>query len=270
MVRDGDLSRAAHMFNAFLQANRPRSKVHILLLYLATSCAILTNFPDFQLEYAHQAWLDERASWRSVIYLNLIRSVNNILDILTKEMSRENPTDRPPSPVPAHPLVSSQSSLETETDFSDDETLVVQPLLPFTDKHKVLKLRLAPLREVQTDLERQIGAGASEPPDLSTYYRFTDAAPFVGAEALAARSRNPRQPNEFFVRSDCGWKETLSRLHPRLSMAPDHPNPIDRKRRAVVDIVAGCGEAIESLWTDEVVQAALKRRRIRLEEESGL
>jgi guanine nucleotide-binding protein alpha-1 subunit len=230
----------------------------------------LTYFPDFQLAYAHQAWLDERASWRSVIYLNLIRSVNNILNIVTKEMSRQNATSRPPSPVPAHPLVSSQCSLETETDFSDDETLVARPLLPFTDRHKVLKLRLAPLREVQTDLERQIGAGASEPPDLSTYYHYTDAAPFLEAEALAARSRNPRQPNEFFVRSNCGWKETLSRLHPRLSITPDHLNPIDKKRRAVVDIVAGCGEAIKSLWTDEVVQAALKQCHIRLEEESGL
>ena len=232
-------------------------------------------FPDFQMACAHRAWLDERASWRSVIYLNLIRSVNTILDILTKEMSRQNTTtNRPQSPLPAHPPVSSRSSIETETDLSDDETIVVQPLLPFTDKHKVLKLRLAPLREVQTDLERHIGAGASEPPDLSTYYHSTNAAPFVEAEALTAAaarpSRNPRRPNEFFVRSNCGWKETLSRLHPRHHMAPDHPNPLDKKRRAVVDIIAGCGEAIRSLWTDEVVQAALKRCHIRLEEGSGL
>ena len=240
------------------------------LLYLASCCVKLIYFPDFQLAYAHQAWLDERASWRSVIYLNLIRSVNIILDILDKEMSRQNATNRPPSPVPAHPLISSESSLETETDFSDDATLVTQPLLHFTDRHKVLKLRLAPLREVQADLERQIGAGASEPPDLSTYYHFTDAAPFVGAEDLAARSRNPRQPNEFFVRSNCGWKETLSRLHPQLSMAPGHPGPTNRKRQAAIDIVAGCGEAIKSLWTDGVVQAALKLCHIRLEEESGL
>jgi len=41
---------------------------------------------DFQLINANQAWLDERASWRSVIYLNLVRSVNDILDVLVQQM----------------------------------------------------------------------------------------------------------------------------------------------------------------------------------------
>jgi len=231
---------------------------------------LLIRIPDFQLTYAYQAWLDERASWRSVIYLNLIRSVNYILDVLALEMSNQEISRHPLTATIAHPLAYSMHFEESETDFSDDETLIVRPPLAFTGRHKLLKLRLAPLRGVQKDLEGQIGAGASEPQDLSTWYNSTDPAPFVEAERLAARPSNSRQPNEFFVRSNCGWKETLSKLRPRHSSSQDHPKQAKRKHEEVIRILAGCGGDIKSLWTDDVVQAVLKRRNIRLEESSGL
>ena len=190
--------------------------------FLATGCAILTlkqYVPDFQLAYAYQAWSDERASWRSVIYLNLIRSVNNILEVLALEMSSQ----QPPSPVTKHPLIYSGRPSKIDTDFSDDETFVARHSFIFTERHKLLTLRLAPLRHVQEDLEAQIGAGASRVDELSTSYSTTDAAPFVETERLAARSSSARQPSEFYVRSDCGWKETLSRLRLQISASSDHP-----------------------------------------------
>ncbi|KIM77183.1 hypothetical protein PILCRDRAFT_825533 [Piloderma croceum F 1598] len=224
-----------------------------------------TTIKNFQLAYAYQAWLDERASWRSVIYLNLIRSVNHILEILALEMSNQNSLSHRPTHTTAHSLVHSE---ESETDVSDDETFVAQPPFAFTGKHKLLKLSLAPLRGVQKDLEVQIGAGASEPEDLSTWYDYTDPAPFAEVERLVARPSNPRRPNEFFIRSNCGWKETLNKLRPRPS--PDHPqHPKKGKQHNIVEILVGCSVNIKSLWTDEVVQAVLKRRNMRLEESSG-
>jgi guanine nucleotide-binding protein subunit alpha len=167
-------------------------------------------------------------------------------------------------------MVHLRHSEESETDVSDDETFVARPPFTFTGKHKLLKLSLAPLRGVQKDLEVQIGAGASEPEDLSIWYDCTDAAPFAEVERLAARPSN-RRPNEFFIRSNCGWKETLNKLRPRLSTSPDHPNPPKKgKQNSVVEILVGCSANIKSLWTDEVVQAVLKRRNMRLEESSGL
>ncbi|KIM89646.1 hypothetical protein PILCRDRAFT_812466 [Piloderma croceum F 1598] len=229
-----------------------------------------TIIKNFQLAYAYQAWLDERASWRSVIYLNLIRSVNHILEILALEMSNQDSSRHGPSPATARSLAHLRHSEESETDVSDDETFVAQPPFAFTGKHKLLKLSLAPLRGVQKDLEVQIGAGASEPEDLSIWYDCTDAAPFAEVERLAARPSNPRRPNEFFIRSNCGWKETLNKLRPRLSTSPDHPNPPQKgKQNSVVEILVGCSANIKSLWTDEVVQAVLKRRNMRLEESSG-
>lgn len=39
-------------------------------------------YPDFQIHYAPQSWRDERAAWKAVIQLNLIRSVALVLDAI--------------------------------------------------------------------------------------------------------------------------------------------------------------------------------------------
>ena len=185
--------------------------------------------------------------------------MNYILEILTLEMSNQDGSSHRPTPATAHCPVHLRHAEEWETDVSDDETFVAQPPFTFTSKHKMFKLSLAPLRGVQKDLEVQIGAGASEPPDLSTWYDFTDAAPFTEAERLAARPPNPRRPNEFFIRSNSGWKETLNKLRPRLPASPDHPKPPTKdKQDKAAEILAGCSANIKSLWTDDVVQAVLK------------
>jgi guanine nucleotide-binding protein alpha-1 subunit len=39
-------------------------------------------YPVFQMSFARRGWEEERMSWRTVIHLNLVRSVNTILDAL--------------------------------------------------------------------------------------------------------------------------------------------------------------------------------------------
>jgi guanine nucleotide-binding protein subunit alpha len=145
------------------------------------------------------------------------------------------------------------------------------PPFQFTEELKALALRLCLLGEIQRELEKQIGAGAIEPHDLSTSVSITDPAPFVEEERLAMRSPSPRRPNEFFVRSHSGWKERLSKFRPRLSLEPDHPKRSNKwKQTSLLGIIAECAKDIEALWADEVVQAVLKRRDMRLEDSSGL
>ena len=45
--------------------------------------------PVFQMTHARQAWEAERMSWRTVIHLNLVRSVNRILDALENATKTE-------------------------------------------------------------------------------------------------------------------------------------------------------------------------------------
>ncbi|KAI0288106.1 guanine nucleotide binding protein, alpha subunit [Russula brevipes] len=64
------------------QANsRKKAPVKVLMLGQAES-GKSTTVKVFQMSYARQAWEAERMSWRTVIHLNLVRSVNRILDAL--------------------------------------------------------------------------------------------------------------------------------------------------------------------------------------------
>lgn len=85
------------------------------------------------MRFARDKWVQERASWRTVLQLNLVRSVNAILDAL-------------------------------QDAFDDDDE---EDALPFTDKHHLLRLRLRPLRGVEGDLKRLLGVKAEDMPEHS-------------------------------------------------------------------------------------------------------
>lgn len=152
--------------------------------------------------------MQERDSWRAVIQLNLLRSINTILDILQRDMANSG---SPSSPI------------SSESDSEDDEPRL-RMRLHFTENHKLLKLRLAPLRRVQKDLERRLGSGAEEPTPSKD--------PTVAA------------PQEFFVRSSTGWKTTLDKLRPRSSTGSRedaHSRELrEREAEETTAIIAGC------------------------------
>ena len=77
--------------------------------------------------------MEERASWRTVLQLNLVRSVNAVLEALQAAFDDDNEEDP----------------------------------LPFTDNHQVLRLRLRPLRGVEGDLKRLLGVRPEDTPELS-------------------------------------------------------------------------------------------------------
>ena len=53
-----------------------------------------------QMAYTPRAWVQERASWKAVIQLNLIRSINTIVDALAEELSA--PPQQPSRQQSAH------------------------------------------------------------------------------------------------------------------------------------------------------------------------
>lgn len=75
------------------------------------------------MRFARDKWAQERASWRTVLQLNLVHSVNTILEAL-------------------------QDALD-----NGDE----QDPLPFSDKHQLLRQRLCPLSDVEANLQRLLG-----------------------------------------------------------------------------------------------------------------
>lgn len=232
------------------------------------------DLSDFQLKYAPRAWKQERLVWTTVVQLNLVKNVNSILDALSQEMAIQ----------------------ATRVDSTSDIIPVINER--FSEKHKLLKLRLAPLRGIQTDLERKLGSGAFEDQGQSNNngrVRSQSTPTMNGASSTGSPvidEDDPqvrRLPKEFYIRSNNSWKDRLKnglknagRPNSGWSLqngsGPRGGNEIslDACRRSNADleeitsIIAGCGEDIKTLWEDEVVQRILSKRKYRVDESSGL
>jgi hypothetical protein len=126
---------------------------------------------------------------------------------------------------------------------------------PFNEKHRLLRLRLAPLRGVQQDLQRRLGAAAVE------------ESSNPGSGAVLPRA------SEIAIRSRDGWRTALERFRIRPQGAQEDARAADkrvRKAAEVTEVVVGCAEDMKTLWEDSAVQGMLRRMKIRMEEEPGL
>lgn len=243
----------------------------------------LTVFTDFQLAFAPKAWQQERASWRSVIQLNLVRSVNIILDVLAEEMAAApsrttSPgpgsivTSRPTSPnihaIPASPSADVDPDADADADTA--------PPLEFSHQHALLKMRLTPLRQVEADLRRRLGAGSSE------VVLDSSAGRGAGGGAMNATPFDDPYPRstrggDLCLRTNRSWREALHTEYQTQaaggagSVEGSTSEHGERGRMdSATEVLAGCAGDVRELWANGVVRTMLARRKMHLEESSGL
>ncbi|KAH8827966.1 guanine nucleotide-binding protein alpha-4 subunit [Flagelloscypha sp. PMI_526] len=89
-----------------------------------------TTLKNFQLMNSPKAFRTERASWRAVVQLNVVRSIRLILDAVTDAQNAVRPSGSPITDTPEYP--------------------------PLTPEHLKLKMRLAPLQSVEDALLRKL------------------------------------------------------------------------------------------------------------------
>ncbi|KZT07849.1 G-alpha-domain-containing protein [Laetiporus sulphureus 93-53] len=243
-----------------------------LLLLGQSESGKSTVLKNFQLNFAPQAWQEERISWRAVIQLNLVRSVNLILDALAEELAASNSSPSPIRPPSAgRPDPNSADSSPTATEPSPTSTSAPPAPLAFTSKHALLKLRLGPLRQVEADLKQRLGAASSEtdPEPHSARSPSPYGASDAPFESTYAHARNVRS-QDLCLRSGRSLRDAL--------FAPQQEGGRIRAASPVMgrtglddvtEIVAGCGEDVRALWEDEVVREMLKRRKMQMEESGG-
>ncbi|TFK45280.1 G-alpha-domain-containing protein [Heliocybe sulcata] len=211
---------------------RNKKPVKVLLLGQAES-GKSTTLKNFQLAYAREAWQEERASWRAVIQVNLIRSVRTIFDAVLLEMAGD-------------------TSYDSDSDERANPSVRL-PLLQFTEKHQLLKFRLMPLRRVEADLRRRLGAACDELSDASS---LMSSPPLPGPERAG-----PARPSEVSVRS---WRDAFE-MHIRSPKGSSVGHGTLESDDAT-DVIAECREDIKDLWEDNVVRQVLKRRNVRVED----
>lgn len=220
----------------------------------------MVMFVDFQLTYARKEWSEERAGWRAVIFLNLVRNVNLILSHLENEMADipydpDDSQEKLDAPRPARAL----------------------PRLKFTEKHRLLKERLAPLTTVQDNLESNLGSASLDP-------RTADA---IGAAPFDEPDDGRRPLQEFSINSSNGWKTALDKFRTLRSAPTTRNDPVTNENSSspvtytsrrvsvrhsedeIAEIIASCRDDIKSLWDDDIVGETLIRRKVRLEDRPG-
>ncbi|KAA1477742.1 G-alpha-domain-containing protein [Dentipellis sp. KUC8613] len=246
LQREAAAQRVSDAIDESLRAEsaalKKRSKVvKILLLGQSES--------DLQMTYAPRAWDEQRSSWRAVIQLNLIRSINIILDVLTSMSPPHTPN--------------------TSSDYSrsDDghRTTNSSPSTSFrlTDRHTLLRLRLGPLRGVEEDLRR--GLGVSFDNDFADSEHEQWATPFDGPSSSSTAADAPsaaprRRLREFFVRvrGDGSRVTKESRKEGKNACLDD-----------ATGIIASCAEDMKALWEDQTVRALLEDKGVTLWQNAG-
>ncbi len=150
------------------------------------------------------------------------------------------------------------------------------PPIQFTHTHALLKLRLGPLRRVEADLKQLIGAATDEitQSDLNHGHDDTTSGDELNAAAPFENGAGRRRPAEYYVRSNASWRDAVRGAYKRIS-GNDDPSRAGGaadgiKLEDATEIIASCAEDMQALWSDEVVQDVLRRRKIRPELAPGL
>ncbi|RXW23198.1 hypothetical protein EST38_g2651 [Candolleomyces aberdarensis] len=195
-----------------------------------------TTLKNFRMRFSKEEWETERDGWRSVVQLNVVRSITTIIRVVEAEINGE---------LLIIDSDDEQSILTVESAASD---------LKFSDRHQLLMIRLAPLQGVEAELKRRLGAG-TEPVQATSM----SATPFDTPQEY--RPRRKRLP-EFAVRS---WKV--------IEAEQRAPQTGDGSASSGADLptitIAGCKDDMKALWHDKAVQQALKRRKLLLPDSAG-
>ncbi|KAJ7739355.1 G-protein alpha subunit [Mycena metata] len=232
---------------------RSKREVKVLLLGQSES-GKSTVLKNFRLKYAPLQWKAELRSWRAVVQLNLIQNIVTILDVMQDRLALMDAE-------PASPILSSGPSSFTRGDgrMSIDSTVSELTIATsgrsanviFTQKHRVLNLRLSPLREVGDDLRRRLGAADPE---------FTFANGDDGAMNGLSDAGPRKISREFGVR---GWIGALG--FPATARKSDEPMPVDEP----TEILTTLRDDIVSLWEDPEVRELLRIKGVRVEDRPG-
>ena len=152
-----------------------------------------TMIKNFQLYFCPTSFYAEAEAWRAVIHLNLVRHVNHILEV-----------------------ISTSNGVQGKA-------------LPDKD-HRMLQMRLSPLKQVELILTRALsaetgGSAASSPTSEKPTWR-------------------PDRATEVSVRGGSGWKALMRKRRGSVVRSPTIPDEVEDARR----ILDACKDDIVALW----------------------
>jgi guanine nucleotide-binding protein subunit alpha len=206
-----------------------------------------TTLKNFQLMHSPKAFRTERASWRAVIQLNVVQSIHAILNLMSKAQASAH--DLPSSSLStAHLTSSSPPSSRPQT--------AVKDYPPLTPDHLKLKMRLAPLIQVEAALLRKLVPHAQV--DFSNPTNNLTTFPFQ---------------QEVSVNSTGGWKGAFNRIVGNSSNSRDSCDSEDLINWSDPEdpgvILHACSDDMIKLWGDPTIRTLMEVEKMRPEEMAG-
>ncbi|KIM27401.1 hypothetical protein M408DRAFT_169642 [Serendipita vermifera MAFF 305830] len=237
-----------------VEKTKARKEIRVLLLGQSES-GKSTTLKQFQLLYAPSSFAIEAPSWRPIIYLNLVRSIRRILEIITiAEIDYNAYDDQPLSPV--SPTIGTPERARRPTlnlGITDEE------LAAFAS----IRAALSPL----LDLEDRLIALLSDPEEDSGEATHLNTSAFRTTAGGAGRGKE--------VALGGGWKRALGKWSGKNGSRHGHGSAENDEvdwttdPRDPIHVLQRCATDMEILWEDERVQDILRKRRARMEENPG-
>ncbi|KAF9057266.1 guanine nucleotide binding protein, alpha subunit [Panaeolus papilionaceus] len=242
------------------QRKKKGVEAKILLLGQAES-GKSTVLKNFQLYFAPKAFEVEAEMWRPIIHLNLVRSVNFVVNFISNRSGSNDPNG-----VPTIRDRASSSSLTSATTAS-----ATIPSIP--PELRKLCIRLAPLRQVEENLIRFLSNGTGMALPHVSYNPVTGEQMSEKLKSMLAY--HPLKASEVSIPSGSSWRRGLKRRSE--DALTDESNAStgsytlaersdDGQNRR---ILAALGDDMAVLWTNSAVQQSLKSAEIALEEQPG-
>ncbi|KAF8522032.1 guanine nucleotide binding protein, alpha subunit [Gautieria morchelliformis] len=222
-----------------LQAARRHKCVKVLLLGQSES-GKSTVLKNFQRRYDPLAFDRERAVWRLVCQLNVVRSFGIILDVLNHVFDAQ---DRHQQSDPLTPPTSPRVDPEHDRTANPAATATSQKGSKLTPEHRRLTMRLAPLRQIEHALTRRL--------------RSCSYAPITPPHSPLSRSRS----NQELYLSGYAWQRVREHRSGADPCTQDGDEDEGMNR-----VLCACQDDMVTLWNDPFVRKLLKVQRVGMEE----
>jgi hypothetical protein len=222
--------------------------------------------------YAKDDFAQERLSWKAIIQLNLIRHVLTILKILEEEAAGSSPSSAPSPVLSADPGPGPDADADPDPESTSSHNPSPLPLpqpqptrrlsnlslrlnaptkssSTQTAFHHTLRLRLAPLTEIESNLSKQLTQSSLVPEALREpmVHSYTAWMKHFGYKSSSSPSGSPSQAASPASTATVGWH-------------------FEEEAERVISL---CKDDIAALWDDKIVRRLLRERKVRLELEGG-
>ncbi|GJE86340.1 G-alpha-domain-containing protein [Phanerochaete sordida] len=240
--------------------DKRRDKEHILKMLLLgqSGSGKTTVLKNIRMMGDNEKWEAERGLWRPVVYYNLLHSVNAVVQALGSAIVHPAETVSAGRGAPASFSPTSSWDSTTGRHSTDSRASSERPPPPaLTMQHGKLRLELAPLRQVEADLEALLTTQAVDdswdPGDAVLV-----ATPFV--DVPVENICGPREkPKELTARSHEEWMGTVA---PLLRAAQTGASNVVT---VAANVLWHQHKDITQLWQDRAVQDTIRRRRVILD-----